>query len=232
VADVDFMLRLMSEHQDNPPEPTSDMVAKRELAVQLRRLNNLLCATQAPEDHIRELAGILEGHASLLEDALPEPEALGEDVKVISPQMEDFTDRSPFVGLANPISPPATLRFDLDDRCVRGEVTFRKSMEGAPGRVHGGMVAALLDEALGQACIFAGTPAMTAEFTARFLKATPVETPLRVEARVDGVDGRKIRASGAVFHGDESVVEADGLFIAVDTEKFQALFALLAETEQ
>ena len=103
-------------------------------------------------------------------------------------------------------------------------------MGGAPGRVHGGLVAAILDEALGRACMFAGTPAMTAEFTTRFLHSTPVETPLRIEARLDGVDGRRIRTSGAVYAQDMAVVEAEGLFIAVDTEKFHALFDMLAES--
>jgi len=230
VNDVDFILERISEFQDSPPDPTTEVLAKRELATQLRRLNNMLCSTAAPAEQIRELAEILEGHASLLEAGVPEPEALDADVRVVAPEMADFTDRSPFAGLANPISPPATFWFDLENKLVRGEVSFGKSMGGAPGRVHGGLVAALLDEALGRACMFAGTPAMTVEFTTRFLHATPVETPLRVEARLDNIDGRKIRTSGTVYAGENAVVEADGLFIAVDTEKFHALFALMMES--
>ena len=228
--DVDFILERISEYQDSPPDPTREILAKRDLATQLRRLNNLLCSTAAPVEQIRELTEILEGHASLLEAGVPEPEELDADVRVIAPEMADFSDRSPFAGLANPISPPATFWFDLENQRVRGEVSFGKSMAGAPGRVHGGLVAALLDEALGRACMFAGTPAMTVEFSTRFLQATPVETSLRVEAHLDSIDGRKIRTSGAIYAGENAVVEADGLFIAVDTEKFHALFDLMTES--
>jgi len=224
VVDIDVILERICRYQDSPPEPTSEVAAKRELATQLRRLNNLLCSTHASEEHIRELASMLESHAALLEERVSESQVLDADVRVISPEMEDFSDRSPLEGLSNPISPPVTFRFDREARLVRGDVCFGRSMGGAPGRVHGGLVAAVLDEALGRACMFAGTPAMTAEFTTRFLHGTPVETPLRVEARLDSVDGRRIRSSGEVYAGDRVVVEADGLFIAVDTEQFHALF--------
>ena len=71
---------------------------------------------------------------------------------------------------------------------------------------------------------------MTVEFSTRFLQATPVETSLRVEARLDSIDGGKIRTSGAIYAGENAVVEADGLFIAVDTEKFRALLDLMTES--
>ena len=66
------------------------------------------------------------------------------------------------------IAPPATLATDLDAKLVRGEVEFGPAFEGAPGIVHGGFVAALLDEALGMATIFSGGPGMTGELTTRF----------------------------------------------------------------
>ncbi len=89
--------------------------------------------------------------------------------------------------------------------------------------MHGGFVAALLDEALGMATIFSGGPGMTGELTTRFRHHTPVATRLRVEARLDSVDGRKLYTSGELYHGDLAVVEASGLFIAVQGSKFQEL---------
>jgi predicted thioesterase len=64
---------------------------------------------------------------------------------------------------------------------------------------------------------------MTAEFTTRYLGPVPVETPLRIEARLDSVDGRRIRTSGEMYHGGARIVEVEGLFIGVDTENFHAL---------
>jgi acyl-coenzyme A thioesterase PaaI-like protein len=231
VDDIEFILERMREYQRAPRQPTSAWMAKRELAAQLRRLNNLICSTAAPEEHIRELAAALKEHADHFEAEDVTPDGLDPNVRVVHEGMRDFTDRSPIVGLANPISPPATFEMDVDARLVRGEVTFGRSMGGAPGRVHGGMVAALLDEALGRACMFAGTPAMTAEFTTHYLGPTPVETPLRIEARLDGVEDRRIHTSGELYDGDTSIVEADGLFIGVDTDSFRAFFYDLTRSD-
>ena len=224
MADIEFILERMRAYQRAPRQPTSVWLAKRELAAQLRRLNNLICSTAAPEEYIRELAAVIKEHADHFEAEDVAPDGLDPNVRVVHEGIREFTDRSPLVGLANPISPPATFEMDLDGRLVRGEVTFGRSMAGAPGRVHGGMVAALLDEALGRACLFAGTPAMTAEFTMRYLGPAPVETPLRIEARLDEVDDRRIRTSGKLYDGDTSIAKANGLFIAVDTDSFRAFF--------
>jgi acyl-coenzyme A thioesterase PaaI-like protein len=231
VADIEFILERMREYQRTPRQPTSEWMAKRELAAQLRRLNNLICSTAAPEQQIRDLAAALKEHADHFEARDVAPDGLDPDVRVVDDGMRDFTDRSPLVGLANPISPPVTFGMDVDARLVRGEVTYGRSMGGAPGRVHGGMVAAVLDEALGRACLFAGTPAMTVEFTTHYLGPAPVETPLRIEARLDGVDGRRIRASGEMYEGDARIAEARGLFIGVDTDKFHAFFEDLTRSD-
>jgi acyl-coenzyme A thioesterase PaaI-like protein len=145
--------------------------------------------------------------------------------------MEDFLDRGPITGHANPMAPPAALALDPDAGVVRGEVVFGAAFEGAPGLVHGGFVAAVLDEALGMACVFSGTQGMTAELTTRFRHHTPVATPLRVEARLVSVDGRKIRTAGELYHDDLVVAEASGLFIGVDTGKFERLAAARSERE-
>jgi acyl-coenzyme A thioesterase PaaI-like protein len=212
----------MREYQRSPRKPTSEWIAKHELAAQLRRLNNLVCSTAAPEEQIRAVAAALKEHADQLEVEDVAPDDLDPDVRVVNEAMLDFWNRSPIAGVANPISPPATFHMDLDAHLIRGEVSFGRSMGGAPGRAHGGFVAALLDEALGRACLFSGTPGMTIEFTTRYLGPAPVETPLRIEARLDGVDGREIRASGEMYHEGASIAEAEGLFLGVDTEKFHA----------
>ena len=74
------------------------------------------------------------------------------------------------------------------------------------------------------ACVFGGGPAMTAELTTRYRRHTPIETPLRIEAKLDDVAGKKIRTSGRVTADGVTVVEATGLFIVVGAEKFAALF--------
>jgi acyl-coenzyme A thioesterase PaaI-like protein len=137
--------------------------------------------------------------------------------------METFHDRSPLVGLSNPIAPPLDLVPDIESRCVRGSVVFGRAYEGAPGCVHGGFVAAAFDEVLGMACIFSGNPGMTASLTVDYRSPTPIQTPLRFEGRLERVDGRKIHAVGELRAGERLTAESRGLFISISREKFEQL---------
>ena len=112
-----------------------------------------------------------------------------------------------------------------DEQCVRGEVEFGKAFEGAPGIVHGGFLAALLDEVLGVATSYSGDPGMTGEYTIRYHHPTRIKVPLRFESRFDRREGRKIFVSANLWDGDTKTVTATGLFIAVDMSRFADLQA-------
>jgi predicted thioesterase len=43
-----------------------------------------------------------------------------------------------------------------------------------------------------------------------YLKPTPINVPLRFEAAVEEVDGKKFSVKGACFQGDEKITEAEG----------------------
>jgi acyl-coenzyme A thioesterase PaaI-like protein len=139
--------------------------------------------------------------------------------------MGDFRERGPIVGLASVVAPPVELRADMRRQCVVGSVCFGPAFEGAPGRVHGGMLAAVLDEALGMATIFAGELCMTGEITLRYRQPTPIGVPLRIAARCDRREGRRIFTSGEILAGDAPTVEARGTFVAVGTRRFSELDA-------
>lgn len=220
--DPSEILRLIESHRENQPETEPIWLAKRKLAAAVRRVNNTLCDSQASEFEILAMAELIDEKADLLSNSLGEQ---GGDASAPSlvPGMETFFDRGPVAGQSNPISPPASFEIDIEARRVVGEVEFGKAFEGAPGCVHGGFVAAVLDEALGMACIFGGGPAMTAELTTRYLRHTPIETPLKIEAELERVDGKKVRTKGKVTAGGVTLVDSTGLFIQVGSEKFEAL---------
>jgi len=212
----------MKEFRENLPETAPIWLAKRKLAAQLRRVSNSLCDSDAAEADILALADWVAEKAELLETKREE-DAPGSGSSMV-PGMETFLDRGPIAGRSNPVSPPAALEIDVEAQRIVGEVVFGRAFEGAPGCVHGGFVAAVLDEALGMASVFSGSPAMTAELTTRYLHHTPIEKPLQIEARLDAVEGRKVFASGQVRSEGRTVVDATGLFISVGSEKFEALF--------
>ena len=224
----DLMKRFRA-HQRGVEEPSEKSLARRELADQLRGLLHAIGSSHATSQEMREIAGELRKQREVLTAASESkaPSVATEPARV--PGMADFHDRSPVAGRANPVAPPATLGVDPDAEIVVGEVTFGTAFEGVPGCVHGGFVAAVLDEALGMASAFSGTTCMTAELTTRYRRHTPVLTALRIEARLVSTDGRKVQTTGEVYHGDVVVAEGIGLFFVVDAAKFERLVAARSE---
>lgn len=206
--------------------------AKRELAAAVRELMNSLCATDAPKEELLAIAAQVRESAQRFakQPRMLNPPGVGE--ASLASGMEMFLDRSPMVGLSNPIAMPLELDPDLEDRVVRGRVVFGNAYEGAPGCVHGGFVASVLDEALGMASAFWGGPSMTGQLTTRYRKPTPINTPLRLEARLDRTEGRKVYTSGEVYAGDLLVAEATGIFISIGLGKFAELRDAKLEREK
>lgn len=225
MASEDPILRRIRDYREQLAKAPGTWPAKRELAAAIRDLMDCLCATDAPEAELRAIARQVRQSADRFADQprMTEPPGVAEGSLVGG--METFMDRSPIVGLSNPVAPPAKLDPDHDARVVRGQVTFGNAYEGAPGCAHGGLVAAILDEALGMACMFSGGPGMTGEITIRYLKPTPTRVPLRIEARFDRQEGRKIFNSGEIYAGDTPIVRSHGVFISIAHEKFAELRA-------
>ncbi|MFD8566858.1 PaaI family thioesterase [Streptomyces sp. NPDC059639] len=128
-------------------------------------------------------------------------------------QGEGVTRHDPVTGPENALAPPLTLH-GVDDGSIRGTVTLGLPYQGPPGHVHGGISALLLDHTLGVANHWGGVSGMTAELTLRYLRPTPLFEPLAITARQVSVEGRRIRAVGAISAGGRECVTADGLFIA------------------
>lgn len=119
---------------------------------------------------------------------------------------------SPVVGAHNAIAPPVDL--GANDDGANGAVTFSVAYERAPGVVHEGAVAMILDVALANANAVAGVAGMTAQLNIRFSRPVPPGRELTVRSRHDRVDGRKAYSSAEIWLDGELCVDADGLFIA------------------
>ncbi|MCO8129118.1 PaaI family thioesterase [Acidimicrobiia bacterium EGI L10123] len=122
-----------------------------------------------------------------------------------------FLPLNPVIGRLNPIAPPVEL--EVVDREVRGRARLGTAYVGPPGRVHGGWVAAILDQVLGLASVAAGHPGMTASLTVHMRRATPLHSDLTVEARQLSVDGRRSTVWGAIFADGVLTAEAEGVFV-------------------
>jgi uncharacterized protein (TIGR00369 family) len=72
---------------------------------------------------------------------------------------------------------------------------------------HGGIVAALLDEACGQVVRPSLSPAVTSKLDLRYLAPVPIEEPLRVSAELTALEERRATAEG-------TIQDASGLLLA------------------
>ncbi|WP_200836365.1 PaaI family thioesterase, partial [Dietzia lutea] len=85
--------------------------------------------------------------------------------------------------------------------------------QGPPGCVHGGVVAMLFDEMLGLANAAAEHIGMTVDLQVTYSAPTPLDTPLRFEARQERVDGRKLWCAGTLHAGDTLCASVRGMFV-------------------
>jgi len=128
-----------------------------------------------------------------------------------------MTDRA-VCGTTNPLAAECTWGYEGDEVVV-GTV-LGAAYEGAPRRCHGGMVAALFDDIAAGVLPLAGVAAYTGELTVRYLRPVPIEEPLEFRARIDALEGRKLRASAECRCGGEVVATAAVLYITVDHAEF------------
>ncbi|MBW2313032.1 MAG: PaaI family thioesterase [Deltaproteobacteria bacterium] len=118
---------------------------------------------------------------------------------------------NPATGGFNPVAPELAMSLEGDTLVVRME--FGDSYESGPDTVQGGMVAALYDQMLAFVVMAAGKTGHTAWLKVTYLKPTPINQPLRFEARVASVDGKKYATLGACYLGDVKISEAEALVL-------------------
>ena len=99
---------------------------------------------------------------------------------------------------------------------------FDERHQGAPGLVHGGLVAAALDEACGLLATWYRFPTVTARIFVRYRRPVPINTELPVQAELTGERGRRLRVAAQVGDGDEVLAEARAAFLHVPFEHFLA----------
>jgi uncharacterized protein (TIGR00369 family) len=119
------------------------------------------------------------------------------------------------------------LKFTLDEdrRIFVSRFRLSKRYTGPPGHCHGGIIASILDDAMGKVNKLRQVVALTKEMTVEYLKPVPLHKPLRVEGREVEVEGRKhINTAEILNDQDEVLARSRGTFIAIDPEKMFAKF--------
>jgi acyl-coenzyme A thioesterase PaaI-like protein len=216
----------------------------RRFAAELRRIIEKLVVVDAPAEELALAADTAKAFADRLEVEFPKRRSWYEVAETAIAEMaastaesraeRGFFDRSPIVGLSNPLAAPLSLEIAGSDGQphVIGRAVFSAAYEGPPGNVHGGMVAAAWDEVLGMAQSLSGQAGFTGTLTIRYRSPTPLYEELVFRGWVDRVEGRKIFTSGECHAGDRLTSEAEAIFISVDHARFEALLRERREREE
>jgi uncharacterized protein (TIGR00369 family) len=128
-------------------------------------------------------------------------------------------------GLQNPVGLKLVFCDYPEANQVRSEFTISEDYQGYPGVVHGGIVAAILDETAGRAVMLGGKDDnlfATLRLTIRFRHPTPTGTPLTAVGWVTREGGVSTKVAGEIRLPDGTVsAECEALLGSVP-EEFQA----------
>ncbi len=111
------------------------------------------------------------------------------------------------------------LTFEQDNvnRRIVGRFVLGERYQGGGGFAHGGIIALLLDEAMGKVCRFREVRAVTAELTVDFLKPVSVEQEIVVEGREIDQKGRNLFMVGEIRNeSGEVLARGRGRFVTIN----------------
>ena len=106
---------------------------------------------------------------------------------------------------------------ETERNVVEADLRLSDTYSGAPTLLHGGVLLAVLDEAMAWATIaIAGQWALTSASSAKFLQPVQVDQPYVVRARVVGTEGDRIATAADILDATGAVcTSAEATFLAI-----------------
>lgn len=116
------------------------------------------------------------------------------------------------------------LAFEQDDgrKRIVGKFSIGSEYQGGSGYLHGGIIALLLDEAMGKACRFHGEHAVTADLRVEYLRPIRVDQDIVVEGFITRREGRQLYHEGEIRSAaGELLARGQGRFVVIDRERYR-----------
>jgi acyl-coenzyme A thioesterase PaaI-like protein len=124
-------------------------------------------------------------------------------------------------GLKNPFGLRSSF-YELDNDELLAVFKPMEEHQSYPGRLHGGISTAILDETIGRAIMirYQYLWGVTIEFTTRYRKPVDLTEEIRVIGRITKVANRYFEGTGEILQMDGSVaVEGRGKYLKLPLEK-------------
>ncbi len=119
-------------------------------------------------------------------------------------------------GGANAGGMKLTFEQDNANRRVVGRFVLGERYQGGGGFAHGGIIALLLDEAMGKVCRFREVRAVTADLTVEYLKPVKVESEIVVEGYETEMQGRNLFLAGEIRNeAGDVLARGKGRFVVI-----------------
>ncbi|SIO86482.1 PaaI family thioesterase [Nocardiopsis sp. JB363] len=185
----------------------------RSLVSRVHDLIDAVANTEVDTDTLAETAATVEGLTERLNVARRQ---IG---TMVSRELGDGTTEIGTItnivaGDTNPAAPRLALM--RTDEGLRAEITLNTIYQGPPGLVHGGWIAAMLDQAVGSVSAVETSPGLTANLEIDYRRPTPLFTPLEITSWVERVEGRKVYVAGQIRAHGKITAEGTALMIRVE----------------
>jgi uncharacterized protein (TIGR00369 family) len=119
-------------------------------------------------------------------------------------------------GGANDSGMKLTFELDQDARRIAGKFILGSRYAGGAGFAHGGVIAIVLDEAMGKISKLTDERAVTAELTIEYRKPVPVDAEITVAGWQDGEQGRNRFRVGEIYDAQGNLLaRGRGRFVVV-----------------
>ncbi len=119
-------------------------------------------------------------------------------------------------GKNNPAGLSVVFEINASSRTISAVFTPSDVHQGYEGIIHGGILSALLDEAMAKLAFSLGIPALTAEMTVKFKNPAVPGNRLIVSGRITEEARRLIRAEARIERGPVVIAEATGKLLRIE----------------
>jgi acyl-coenzyme A thioesterase PaaI-like protein len=117
------------------------------------------------------------------------------------------------------------------------KIWFGPDTEGGPGIVHGGSIAAAMEEVMRLAAWVSGNAVLSVRLATNFKQMMPLNSNTYADTQLEVLDASKIRVVGHLFSENGTpLADAEALFLivpaakfGVDAEKIKVMFAALTD---
>jgi acyl-coenzyme A thioesterase PaaI-like protein len=213
-------------HVAQPDVPDREADARAWAGKAVRDLGHALVGHQAPLELIDEVSTTLDELTGRLAAGGPRSRADRQTPGAWSEPPADHAeitshDERPISGRASPWGLDLRVWREGDD--IVAMCTLRSAHEGAPGRSHGGIVAALFDDVYGFLLTAIAQPAFTGELSLRYEAGVPLGVPLECRVRIAEQSGRKLFMEGELSANGTVVTRSKATFITIPRERFEQL---------